>query len=233
MSTLVTYRIENSIATLVMDDGKANVMSLSMQSELNAALDRAVADRAVVILTGRPGVFSGGFDLRVLMGGGSDAADMVRGGFEVAARLLAFPTPVVIACTGHAIAMGAFLLLAGDHRIGTDGSHRIQANEVAIGITMPFSAIEICRQRLAPAHFDRAVVNSEIYPPSEAVAAGFLDRIVGTSEVHEEAQRTAATLSKLDMAAHAATKLRARDQTLKALRAAIEADDAAFRAAMG
>src|SRR3954468_10810787 len=109
--TLVTDRIEDAIATITMDDGKRNALSPAMLAELNAALDRAEAARALVVLTGRDGVFSAGFDLRVLGNAGADAAGMVRTGFELAARLLAFPTPTVVACTGHAIAMGAFLVL--------------------------------------------------------------------------------------------------------------------------
>src|SRR5262249_36054499 len=118
MSTPVTYQLEDSIARISMDDGKMNVLSVDMLFELGRAFDRAKADRAVVLLAGREGVFSGGFDLRALAAGGPDAYTMVRMGFELAERILAFPTPVVVACTGHAIAMGAFLLLSGDYRVG-------------------------------------------------------------------------------------------------------------------
>ena len=230
MGTLVSYQLEDSIATIAMDDGKVNALSLQMLTELNAALDRASADRAVVVLTGRDGIFSAGFDLTVLRAGGSDASAMLRAGFELAERMLSFPTPVLIACTGHAVAMGVFLLLSGDYRVGAAGPYRITANEVAIGLTMPRAAVEICRQRLTPAHFNRAVIISEVFSPEDAVAAGFLDRVVQASELRETAVSTAAVLAKLDMNAHAATKLRARDHALNALRAAIEADDADFRA---
>src|SRR5688572_17455673 len=114
MDRLVTYRLEDAVATITMDDGKVNAMSPRMLDELNAVLDRAEADGAVVVLGGRERVFSAGFDLAVLGGGGSDAAAMVRAGFELAERVLAFPTPIVIACTGHTVAMGVFLLLSGD-----------------------------------------------------------------------------------------------------------------------
>ena len=230
MGTLVSYQLEDSIATIAMDDGKVNALSLQMLTELNAALDRASADRAVVVLTGRDGIFSAGFDLTVLRAGGSDASAMLRAGFELAERMLSFPTPVLIACTGHAVAMGVFLLLSGDYRVGAAGPYRITANEVAIGLTMPRAAVEICRQRLTPAHFNRAVIISEVFSPEDAVAAGFLDRVVQASELRETAVSTAAVLAKLDMDAHAATKLRARDDALHALRAAIEADDADFSA---
>ena len=228
MSGPVTYQLEDSIATITMDDGKVNVFTLQMFKELNTAFDQALADRAVVVFTGREGVFSAGFDLGMLRSGGPDTAALLLAGFELAERILSFPTPVVIACPGHAIAMAVFLLLSGDYRIGAAGPYRVTANEVAIGVTMPRAAVEICRQRLSPAHFNRAIILAEVYSPDDAVAAGFLDRVVQASELRDVARSTAAQLAKLNMAAHAASKLRARDGALKALRAAIEADESDF-----
>lgn len=225
MSSPATYQIKDSVATITMDDGKVNVMSVAMVSALNAALDKALEDHAVVVLTGRPNTFSAGFDLKTLTAGGPDAQRMVTMGFELGHRMLSFPTPIVVACTGHAIAMGVFLVLAADYRIGADGPFKIGANEVAIGITMPHFGVEMCRQRLAPAHFNRAVIFSEMYSPTDAVPAGFLDRIVPASDLQSEAQKFAAALTKLNMTAHAASKLRAREQTLKAVAAAIKADN--------
>lgn len=229
MSTLVSYEMHDSIANITFDDGNVNVMSLPMLTELGAALDRAAADRAVVLLSGRNGIFSAGFDLRVLRAGGSEAIAMVRAGFELAERVLAFPMPVVIACTGHAVAMGTFLLLAGDYRVGARGPYKFTANEVAIGLTMPLAAIEILRQRLTPAHFNRAVMLAETFSPETAVEAGFLDQVVEPAEIQSVARATAVAVSSLDMRAHAATKLRARAPSLEAIRAGIDADYAALR----
>jgi enoyl-CoA hydratase len=231
MSELVTYALKESIATITMDDGKVNVLSLDMIAALNRALDRAAADKAVVVLTGREGRFSAGFDLGALGSGGNSAVDMLREGFLLSARLLSFERPVVIVCTGHAIAMGVFLLLSGDYRLGAAGPYRINANEVAIGLTMPRAAVEVCRQRLAPAHFNRAVILAEPYAPDDtAVAAGFFDRVVQPGELQDAARGVAERLANLNMDAHAASKVRAREQALRAIRAAIEADDADFRA---
>jgi enoyl-CoA hydratase len=221
----VHYQHHDGIAEIRIDDGKVNALSQDLFRELGTAFDRAVADRAVV-LSGRPGLFSAGFDLRVLRAGGAEANALVRTGFELAERILAFPAPVVIACTGHAIAMGVFLVLAGDYRIGAQGAFRIGANEVAIGIPMPHFGIEMCRQRLAPAHFQRAVALAEMYAPEDAVAAGFLDRVVPAADVLRAAREVAAQLAKLPVEVHAASKLRARDHALRAIRAAIEADTA-------
>lgn len=132
MAELVSYQLRDSIAVVTLDDGTVNVLSQQMLGDIDGALDRAAADGATVVLTGRPGVFSAGFDLRVLRAGGEEALALLRAGFELAARVLSFPEPVVIACTGHAIAMGAFLLLSGDYRVGAAGPYKITANEVAI-----------------------------------------------------------------------------------------------------
>jgi len=223
---LVKYRLDQSIATITLDDGKVNALSPTMFAQINAALDRAEADRAVVVITGRLGVWSAGFDLAVLRGGGAAAPGMVRAGFALAERLLRFPRPVVAACTGHAVAMGVFLLLSADYRIGAQGPYRITTNEVAIGLVMPVAAIEITRQRVAPAQLHRALVLADVFSPDEAVVAGILDRAVPAADLADAARSVAVRLATLDMTAHAATKLRTHDATLRALHAALDTDAA-------
>jgi enoyl-CoA hydratase len=225
MSMTITYALSESVATITMDDGKVNALSLPLVREVNAALDRALSDKAVVILAGRPGVFSAGFDLNVLRGGGPDAVPMLQEGFKLAERMLSFPTPILAACPGHAVAMGVFLLLSADYRIGVRGPYRITANEVAIGLTMPRAAVEICRQRLVPAQFSRAVVLADVFSPDEAVSAGFLDRIVDPPELDKAIAIAAQRALTLDMSAHYATKQRARANILRELRTAIEQDN--------
>src|SRR5579859_147204 len=202
MGSLVRYDFDGSVARITMDDGKVNVLSQEMLAELNEALSRAEADAAIVALAGRAGVFSAGFDLKVLRAGGPSARTMLRAGFELAERMLSFPMPVVIACTGHAVAMGVFLVLSGDYRIGVEGRYKITANEVAIGLTLPRAATEICRQRLTPAHFNRATVLAEVFGPDEAVAAGFLDRVVDAAELTGAARSAADQAAQLDLAEH-------------------------------
>ncbi|HEV3265032.1 MAG TPA: crotonase/enoyl-CoA hydratase family protein [Acidimicrobiales bacterium] len=229
MGSLVSYQLDDGVATIAMDDGKVNALSSAMLGSIGEALDRSIADEAAVVLTGRTGVFSGGFDLKVLTAGGADAARMLEDGFELALRLLEHPTPVVIASNGHTIAMGVFLVLSGDYRIGVDGPFQVVANEVALGLTMPWAAIEICRQRLTPAHFNRVVNLSEVYTPSEAVAAGLLDRVVEAADLLPTASAMASGFAGLNRRAHAATKLRSRELSLSAIRAGLEKDRETFR----
>ncbi len=230
----VTYELADGIAAITVDDGKANAITEALIGEIRAALDQAEADGAVVLLSGRPGRFSGGFDLPTLTAFTHESADLLKAGFDLSHRLLSFPRPVVIACTGHAIAMGSFLLLSGDHRIGIAGAgHKIGATEVAIGMAMPWAAIELLRQRLTRADFDRATLLAEVFDPESAVGAGFLDEVVASDDqLLPRAGSVATRLASLDGKAHHVTKQRARAAMLEGLTAAIERDDDEFRAAI-
>ena len=223
MNNLVSYEKSDEFATITMDDGKVNVMSIPMMKEINHALDQAERDRTVVILTGRQGIFSAGFDLSVFDQGPERLQEMIRTGAELAERVMAFPTPVVTACNGHAYPMGAFLMLSADIRIGAKGPYKIGMNEVAIGITVPLFAIEIAKHRLTPAYFNRAVVNAEMFSPDQAVDAGFLDRAVA-EDLLAVSKQSAKRLCELDMASYRATKTKAKGSTLTALRHAIETE---------
>jgi enoyl-CoA hydratase/carnithine racemase len=223
--TLTRYESDDTISTIVMDDGKVNALSPAMFRELNEGLDRAEAARNVVLITGRERRFSGGFDLGVFRQGKDAAVEMLLAGARTAERLLSFPEPVVIACSGHAIAMAAFLLTTADLRVGVDNPEvRIVANEVEIGLTVPHFVVELCRQRLTPAAFDRALGISHTFDPGQAVSAGFLDLVVPEAELLSSARDRALALSRLVRDAHTETKRRVRASALAALRRAIELD---------
>ena len=224
MTTAVTYALTDGVAIITMDDGKANAMSLAVQLGIHAALDQAEKDGAPVVLTGRAGILSAGFDLKTLAAGGQGAIEMLNGGIELAIRLLSFPNPVIIACPGHAIAMGVFVLLSADYRIGIKGNYRYTANEVAIGMTMPFSTIEILRQRVTPAALTRSVLLAEVFTPDNAVETGFLDLVVEEAELMPTAIAFAKSTSALNAGAHAASKKRLRADVLAAIRDGLAKD---------
>lgn len=222
MSEAVSYQFENNICTITMDDGRANAMSPGMIAELEKAFDLAEKDGGVVVLKGREGKFSAGFDLKVFQEGGTATLDMIRAGAELSERLLKYPYPIIASCTGHGMAMGAFLLLSADYRIGAEGSFKLGLNEVKIGMTMPQFGIEIARARLPLAFLNRAVNNAEIFTPTEAVQAGYLDEVVALDNLDSRVNEKAEELSGLNMGAHLGTKLRTREGLFKDLRAAIE-----------
>ncbi len=223
-SSLVTFELEHSIATLTMDDGKRNALSPAMFDEIYEGLERAEREDAAVVITGREGVLSAGFDLKVMKAGGVQAVKMLRAGYGLTARLLSFPKPVVIASPGHAYAMGAFMLLSGDYRFGVPGPYTYVANEVAIGLPMPRVACEVLRLRLNPAARERAVVLSEEFSPEGALQVGFIDALVPVERLLDEARSKAAALLELDPAAHATSKKRLRADTLRNIRASLPLD---------
>ncbi len=229
MNNPVSYRREDPIATITLDDGKVNALGPAMQQAIGDALDQADRDDVgAVVIAGNQRVLSGGFDLKVLTGGDIQAGiDMLRGGFELAHRLLSYPKPVVIACTGHAIAMGSFLLCCGDHRVAAP-AYNIQANEVAIGMTLPYAALAIMKLRLTPSAYQQAVGLAKVYFGEAALAAGWVDEIVLPDVVLERAEEAAREFTGLHQRAHAASKLRARAEALEALRAGIDGIEAEF-----
>jgi enoyl-CoA hydratase len=215
---LTTYALVDGIATITLDDGKANALSAAMLAELSAAFDRAEADGAIVVLTGRARTFSGGFDLRTEPAGWPA---MVAAGARLAERVLSFPHPVVAACNGNAVAMAAFLLLAADVRIGAAGDFKLGLNEVAIGLTVPWFGIALARHRLSAPYADRCLVTGVLLDPQEACAAGFLDVVVDPGALADTARAAAEALKAVDRSAHAATKLRIREQALAGVREGI------------
>ena len=224
MTDLVSYELEDGIATLTLANGKVNAISPEVIAAFHAALDRSEADRAIVILTGTPGMLSGGYDLKVMTSGPQEAIALVAAGSGLARRMLAHPLPIIVACTGHAVAKGAFLLLSADYRVGVDGPFRIGLNEVQIGMTMHHVGIELARDRLRRSYFNRSVINAEMFSPTEAMAAGFLDAVVAADELVPAALAMAEQMKKLNPVAHANTKVKARRALLETLDAAIEED---------
>ncbi|MCP3752062.1 crotonase/enoyl-CoA hydratase family protein [Pseudomonas sp. SBB6] len=223
MSELITYHLEDGIATLTLNNGKVNAISPDVIKAFNAALDQAVQDRAVVIITGQPGILSGGYDLKVMTAGPKEAVSLVTAGSTLARRMLSHPFPIIVACPGHAVAKGAFLLLSADYRIGVEGPFSIGLNEVQIGMTMHHAGIELARDRLRRSAFHRSVINAEMFDPASAVDAGFLDKVVPVEQLQEAALTAARQLKKINMNAHKHTKLKVRKALLEIL------DDAIIR----
>ena len=224
MSDLVQYALADGIATVTLSNGKVNALSPQVIADINTALDQAEKDSAVVILTGQAGILSGGYDLKVMKTGPEATRDMVAAGSALTLRMLAHPQPIIVACPGHAVAKGAFLLLACDYRIGVEGAFQIGLNEVKIGMTMHQVGIALARDRLTPAAFQRSVINAEMFGPQAALAAGFLDQVVPADALMATALALAQQLSQLKMTAHTQTKRKARKVLLDTLAAAIEVD---------
>jgi enoyl-CoA hydratase len=221
---LVRYQLEGKTALVQMEDGKANALSADMIAEIEAALAQAEKEASAVVLAGRPDRFSGGFDLKVMMSSFEAARDLTRKGAELAMRLYGSPLPIVAACTGHALAAGAILLLASDVRIGTAGAYRIGLNEVAIGIPVPVFAMELARDRLVSTELGRATLGAQVYSPEEAARSGYLDEAVPAAEVLARAKEHAERLGALSRRAFAGTKTRLRGKTIAHILATLDED---------
>lgn len=225
MSDAVVYDLQGSVAVFRVDDGKANAFTFALIDALHAALDRAEKEAKAVAWIGRAGRFSGGFDLGVMRSGDIAAVGkLVAAGGRLALRIYEAPLPIVIGCTGHALAMGAVALLAADLRVGPLGDFKIGLNEVAIGLTLPTFATELARERLSPRHLQRAAVLAEVYNGPGAVEAGFLDLVASEDKVEGVAIEAATRLAELHLGAHHATKRRVRKSVLAVVRKSLDED---------
>ncbi len=219
MSEFVSYSQEDGIATLTMDDGKANAFGPAMIAALGEGLDQAEREAKVVIVTGRPGVFCAGFDLNIIRGDDEAAKQAMRSaGEELVLRIYLHPQPVILASSGHALAAGALLLLSGDYRLGAEGDFKTGLNEVTIGLPLPPFGLELARDRLSKAALTQATLTSRIYDPEGAVEAGYLDATAAPDALAATAENLARQMLALDGAAFAATKERLRRQTLDRIR---------------
>ena len=221
---LVQYKLQGRVATIHIDDGKRNALSPEVLRGIYAALDRAQADRAIVILTGRESVFSAGFDLKVMKRGGMNALRMLRAGYALTARVLTYPFPVVAACNGHSMAMGVFLMLSADYVIGSRGDFKIAANEVAIGMTMPRVAAAVLRNRLTPSTYQRAVALAGYFDVESALDAGFFDEVVDPADLLRRAEACADKYKELDPQAYKVSKRRMRAALIRKIRLSIPLD---------
>lgn len=224
MSDFVTYEVADRIATLTMDDGKANAFGIGMTTALCDALDRAESEAGAVVITGRPGVLCAGFDLKVIRGGDAAAqAEMRASGVECFLKSYLHPLPIIFACSGHSVAAGALLLLTGDVRIGARGDYKIGLNEVGIGLSLPEFGLQLAYDRLDPRAVTPAVLGATLYDPVAAAEAGYLDKAVSLDALMANAMATARDMLTLDGEAFASTKQRMRQPTVDRIRASMAA----------
>ncbi|MEM9053904.1 MAG: crotonase/enoyl-CoA hydratase family protein, partial [Pseudomonadota bacterium] len=219
MTSPATIDIKDEIAIITMDDGKANAINPPMLETLHACLDRAEKEAKAVIITGREGRFSGGFDLKLMMSlPGEEVKALVDGGGKLALRLYTFPMPVIAACNGHGVAMGCFILLSCDIRVGTAGDFKIGANETAINMVLPIFASELVKDRVADDYKTRSMIFAELFDPETAVKAGYLDHVVGADQLIATATGYAEALKPLTGSSLTGNKRLLREDTIAAIK---------------
>lgn len=220
---IVTTQTHGNVVVITMDDGKANALAPAMLTALDAAFDEA-KDAGGVVLAGRAGKFCAGFDLKIMMSGPDAARQMVKDGGECLMRIYEFPKPLVVACTGHALAGGVLLVATGDTRIGAKGPFKLGLNEVRAGIPIPILAHAMAADRLDRRAFVEAVLQARIYDPDDAVTAGWLDRVAEPENLMSEAIAEATRLAELPATAYGKTKQSIRRGTIKHVRDTLESD---------
>jgi len=225
MTSKTSYEVTDGVAVLRLDDGKANAVGHETLAAIEAALDDAEQGAGALVITGREGRFSAGFDLGVIGEGPEAARDLVATGARTAARLYGAAIPVVAACTGHAIAFGAIMLLSSDVRLGADVEAKIGLIEVSIGMPLPIFAIELARDRLSPRHFTAATALATAYSPRGAAEAGYLDEVVPADELDDAAmQRAQALAARVRRTAFASTRRTARQKTIDLIMSTLDED---------
>ncbi len=222
-ATPVTVENNENVAVLKFDDGKANVLGFESINLLHTVLDDLSDNADAIVLVGRPGRFSAGFDLEVIKSGADAAARMFERGVDLFLRLYQYPRPVVAACTGHAIAAGAIVLMSCDLRIGLGGEFKIGLPEVTIGMPLPFFATELARDRLSKRHYTQATALGRMYNPEEAVDVGFLDELSDNDVIGSAIDR-AQLLTGISRSGFLRTRANSRDTTSKAIRAHLAED---------
>jgi len=215
----MNVEITNDICVITMDDGKANAVGHDLLDGLTAGLDRAEQEAKAVLLVGRDGLFSAGFDLKEFQKGPDATRVLARRGFELLLRIYGYPLPLVSACTGHGIALGAFILLASDTRVGVSGDFKITLPETAISMDLPPCLMELVKQRITSTHITRAAIQAEVYTPEGAVDAGFLDEVVAPEALLERSMAIAEKLAALPQKYYAINKQAARSASLAIMEA--------------
>lgn len=212
------FELKSDIAFISIDDGKANVVSHLFVDGMMENLERAEAEAKAVVIHAREGMFSAGFDLKELQKGQAEAAALVGRGMEMLTSLYAHPQPVVAACDGHAIGLGAFILLASDFRLGSAADYNVTLPETAIG--MPFTPVlmALIKDRISSAQQTTAVLQSKPFSATEAATSGFLDKVVSRDLLKDETQALAEALIQLPGEIYGINKQDLRSHSLQTMR---------------
>jgi len=204
---LATLTSEDDLSIITLDDGKANVFSPNMIQDVNECLDKVPTESGALIITGREGMFSAGFDLKIISAGDMQATmDMSLSGFKLLSRLFSFPRPILAACSGHGIALGTFLLCCCDYRVGVKGDYMIGANEMRTNMVIPIPILELINYRVSPGHKYRAILGAEMYSIENGIDAGLIDEVVDPENLMETAKLKAKDLATMGHPSYTLTK---------------------------
>ena len=221
--SIATLSKENDISIIKLDDGKANAFSYDMLSQVNELLTKVPRDSGALVITGREGLFSGGFDLKTLATGDMEKiTKMVQLGYRLLLELFSFDRPIIAAVSGHSIALGLFVTCSADYRIAIDGKYVCQANEVRNNMDIPTQIMEIIRARVNKKYFYSAVYHSDAYSVQDSIEVGYIDEVVSEDQFMKRVMEKAKELATLPHPFYANTKKTAQDDVRQKIADAID-----------
>jgi 3-hydroxyacyl-CoA dehydrogenase/enoyl-CoA hydratase/3-hydroxybutyryl-CoA epimerase len=203
-AAVVSYKADaDGVGWIVFDDPerRANVFNAAMQDALDAALDRAAGDvrlKALILKSGKEGIFIAGADLKVLAALPDEATAMEfsRRGQQLFQRLADSRVPVIGAIHGACVGGGYELALACHWRIASDaGVTNLGLPETAIG-TIPGWGGSVRLPRLIgvkPA-LDH-MLKAQLLPAAEARERGLVNEVVPVHDLKERAKTAALRLA--------------------------------------
>ena len=227
--TLLDYSLSDGVATLHLNDGKANALSYEMIAALSKAIRRAEEEAQAAVILGMPGKFCAGFDLKIMQRSLSDAADLLREGGALYVQMLRSSIPLLSACTGHALAGGALLLLASDYSVGVEGAFKLGLNEVHIGLPLPLLALELTRYKLDARRLNEATLFGTLYEPIDAQRIGYLNETCTPDQFEKRVFERAAGMAQINRVAFKETKQRLWGGLATQIEATLQADLDAIR----
>ena len=221
--SIATLSQQNDISIIKLDDGKANAFSYEMLSQVNELLKKVPRDSGALVITGRDGLFSGGFDLKTLATGDMEKiTKMVQLGYRLLLELFSFDRPIIAAVSGHSIALGLFVTCSADYRIAIDGKYLCQANEVRNNMDIPPQIMEILKARVNKKYFYSAVFHADAYSVQDSIEVGYIDEVVSKDIFMKRVIEKAKELATLPHPFYANTKKSAHDDVRQKILKAIE-----------
>ena len=182
---MIKTTLNNSILIIQLDRPKVNAINLDMIQSISDSLDVAINNPKIkgTIITGTPGMFSGGLDLIELSDKDKNYMRIFWDNFSsLLIKIYSFPKLIFSAISGHSPAGGTVIAIMTDYRIMNQGKYFIGLNEVAVGLVMPIGIGEVFKNILGYRVSEKMTLKGELIFPEKAKEVGLIDELVDTTE---------------------------------------------------
>ena len=227
---MIKAKLNNSILTIQLDRPKVNAVNLDMIQSISESLDGAIENSQIkgVIITGSPGVFSGGLDLIELANKNQDYMINFWDQFsKLLIKIYSFPKIIFSAISGHSPAGGTVIAIMTDYRIMSHGKYFIGLNEVAVGLTMPVGIGSVFKNILGYRVAEKMTLKGELIFPEKAKEIGLIDKVVDEtkSNIIEVATDTMERWFHMPLSRQIESKLIMRESTLNLMKKNLKKDN--------